>query len=123
VNATLPGTRPSMPPAASAPLRLGNLVLSTTRFDLEVAHRYVDLTFGEFELMRLFFSHPNRILPYHFITSTLFHSTERRAVRRLAVLVCRVRTKLAGSKPYVLTTVRGRGYGLVSSEMTQGPRA
>jgi DNA-binding response OmpR family regulator len=112
-----PGLRPP-----ESPSRLGNLALSATRFDLEVANHYAGLTYLEFELLRLFFKYPNRILPYQFITSALFEPSEPSAMRRrLAVMVCRLRTKLCGSKPYELTTVRGRGYGLVSRELTLTP--
>jgi DNA-binding response OmpR family regulator len=95
-------------------LALGNLIVDAGVFRVRIADRPVELSYYEFELIRVFSAQPDRILPYDSLTTALWSTSGHGATRRLQVLVHRLRSKLAGSHPYAIETVRGRGYGLVS---------
>ena len=95
-------------------LSLGNLEVDSSLFSLRIANRPVELSYFEFELIRVLSEQPDRILPYDVLTGALWSATGRNETRRLQVLVHRLRAKLTGSHPYNIETVRGRGYGLVS---------
>ena len=95
-------------------LSLGNLEVDSSLFRLRIANRPVELSYYEFELMRILSDQPDRVLPYDALTGGLWNATGRNETRRLQVLVHRLRAKLVGSHPYGIETVRGRGYGLVS---------
>jgi DNA-binding response OmpR family regulator len=97
-------------------LVIGNLRLSPATFGLSVQGRAIDLTYFEFELLRLLCNESDRIVPYDALCQALWQSTGQRERRRLNVAICRVRSKLAGSSPYKLETVRGRGYGLIAQK-------
>src|SRR3954462_4148023 len=96
-------------------LTLGNLSLNLDNFRVVVGSNVVDLTYSELELLNLFFGQPDRVIPYEEMTRVLWENAERGSLRHLNVLVHRLRAKLAGSDPYVIETVRGRGYGLLKS--------
>lgn len=96
-------------------LLAGNVAIDAASYRVAVAGEPVALTYQEFELLRLFVSQPGRIIPYDMLAGTLWNSTGPKEVRRLGVTVCRLRVKLAASWPYRIETVRGRGYGLVTS--------
>jgi DNA-binding response OmpR family regulator len=93
---------------------LGNLEIDGAVFRVRIAKRPVELSFFEYELMRVLSDQPDRILSYDTLTNQLWGATGRSQTRRLQVLVHRLRAKLVGSQPYNLETVRGRGYGLVT---------
>ena len=99
---------------AEETLSLGNLEVDSSLFRLRIANRPVELSYFEFELMRMLSEQPDRVLPYDTLTNGLWSATGRNETRRLQVLVHRLRAKLVGSHPYNVETVRGRGYGLVA---------
>jgi len=92
---------------------LGNLSLNAGTDRLRVGGAMIETTYYELELLRLLFDQPDRIIDYTEITQTLWESSDRVALGHLNVLVHRLRAKLAESSPYVIETVRGRGYGLI----------
>ena len=92
---------------------LGNKSLDLDTFTATVGGRMIDLTYLEFDLLRLFVENPGRILPYQFWTTGVLSKSDYGAQRHLAVLVHRVRHKIAGAMPYTIKTVRGRGYGFL----------
>ena len=75
----------------------------------------VDLTYHEIELLHLLMENAGRILSYEMLARSIWGNAERVTTRHLNVLVHRLRTKLAGSNPYWIETVRGRGYGLLKA--------
>ena len=102
--------------AENEPVRkLGNLSLNLNTYRVLVGSRVANLTFHELDLLRIFFDQPDKVLPYNDITSMIWGNTHSATLRHLNVLVHRLRAKLAGSAPYVIETVRGRGYGLLKS--------
>jgi two-component system alkaline phosphatase synthesis response regulator PhoP len=102
---------------------LGNLSLNLDNYRVVVGDEVVDLTYSELELLQLFFSQPDRVIPYEELTRVLWASEERGSIRHLNVLVHRLRNKLVGSDTYVIETVRGRGYGLLKSREAEVARA
>jgi len=104
-------------------LTLGNLSLNLDNFRVVVGDTVVDLTYSELELLHLFFSQHDRVIPYEELTRGLWSNDERGSIRHLNVLVHRLRNKLVGSDTYVIETVRGRGYGLLKSRAAEVARA
>jgi DNA-binding response OmpR family regulator len=100
--------------AAEEVLSLGNLEVDNRLFSLRISNRPVELSYFEFELIRILSEQPDRILAFETLTGGLWSATGRNETRRLQVLVHRLRAKLTGSHPYSIETVRRRGYGLVS---------
>jgi DNA-binding response OmpR family regulator len=94
---------------------LGNLSLNLNSYRVAVGSEVIGLTYHELELLRVFFDQYDRVIPYKEITERIWGTSERTALRHLNVLVHRLRTKIAASYPYVIETVRGRGYGLLKA--------
>ena len=94
---------------------LGNLSLNLNSYRVAVGQDVIGLTYHELELLRVFFDQYDRVIPYKEITERIWGTSERTALRHLNVLVHRLRTKIAASYPYVIETVRGRGYGLLKA--------
>lgn len=97
-------------------LTLGNLSLNLDNFQVTVAAEPVQTTFQEFELLRFLMRNQDRIIPLDVLTSVLWPENDRKAVRRLNVVIHRLRAKLRSSAPYQLETVRSRGYGLIAAD-------
>lgn len=104
----------------AAVLSAGNLRIDVGMFRAFVGERPVELTYLEFELLRLLASKPGRILSYDEIVATIWHGNVADMRRRLGVVICRLRAKTAGLAPFRIQTVRGRGYGLVAPIATGG---
>ncbi len=100
--------------AAKPAVVLGNLSMNLQNYAVIVGQEDVELSYQEFELLLLLTLQPDRILPHEEITLSLWNAAGKLYLRRLAVLVHRVRAKLARSQPYVVKGVRGRGYGLIA---------
>jgi two-component system alkaline phosphatase synthesis response regulator PhoP len=96
---------------------LGNLRINLANFGVQVKEKPVNLTFHEFELLRVLTQAADRIIQYDSLCQMLWHSTGAREKRRLNVIVCRLRSKLEASWPYRVSTVRGRGYGLIAEQV------
>jgi DNA-binding response OmpR family regulator len=110
---------------ASGPavISLGNLSLNLENFRVAIGGELVDVTYHELELLRIFLDNPNRILSYESLARQIWGNAERLTTRHLNVLVHRLRLKLTGSHPYVIETVRGRGYGLLKSREVEDSNA
>ncbi len=112
----------SLPQPEAKWLRAGNVVVDLDGFRVIVGDAPIDLTFQEFELLRIFVSQPDSIVLYDELALALWGAVGGRKRLRLGVLLCRLRAKLAGSHPYRFETVRGRGYGLLAPRGS-GPAA
>jgi DNA-binding response OmpR family regulator len=100
-------------PAPDGQFVFGNLVVDLDTYGVSVNDDPVELTFSEFELLRRFCEEPDKILDYESLCSAVWKATGPIFKRRLAVAICRIRSKLGELDSYRLETVRGRGYGLV----------
>jgi two-component system OmpR family response regulator len=94
-------------------ISLGNLTLNTGSYSVFVDEKPVELSVHEFEVLLILVHQPDRILPYAQLAEEVWQSSDRRHIRHLNVLIHRLRQKLIDSRPFVIHTVRGRGYGLV----------
>jgi len=109
------------PVAPPTRLNAGNIALDLSTYRVSVGARQANLSYQEFELLRFMAAAPDRVASFGALSSFLWGSQGQRENRRLNVLVCRLRSKLAGSAPYRLETVRGRGYGLISRSLEVNP--
>jgi DNA-binding response OmpR family regulator len=98
-------------------LVFGNVKVNLRTFGVMVRDRAVDLTFYEFELLRLLCREVDRIVNYDALCQALWSSIGQKERRRLSVAICRLRSKLTASWPYRVETVRGRGYGFIASQV------
>ncbi len=94
-------------------ITLGNLILNVGSYSVFINEQAIDLSVHEFEILSILAHQPDRILPYATLAEEVWASSDRRHIRHLNVLVHRLRQKLMDSHPFVIHTVRGRGYGLV----------
>ena len=65
-------------------LSLGNLTVDSGVFLVRIANRPVELSYYEFELMRVLAAQPDRIIPYDGITSSLLSNVAVRSGEILA---------------------------------------
>ena len=93
-------------------LTAGNLHVDLEQYQAFVSGTPVVLTYQEFELLRLLIAGRDRILSFDDLIEQLWHGSAVGTRRRLGVVICRLRAKLAHSWPYRIQTVRSRGYGL-----------
>jgi len=114
-----PTGTPVPPDVEAEIITLGNLSLNLGNYRVTVDGLPVEVTYYEFELLRLLAAQHDRVVPYHSLSLSLWRGAGRSAIRHLNVITHRLRTKLAGSRPYVIETVRGRGYGLLTSRKVQ----
>ena len=100
-------------PATTAPaLRFGSYTLDTASLRLLRGHEDLGLTGAEFELLRAFVEHPNRVLSRDTLIQWL-KGYERDAFdRTVDVRVTRLRRKIEAdpAHPVYIRTVRGEGY-------------
>lgn len=94
-------------------IELGNLVLNSGSYSVLIDGQPIDVSVHEFEILSILAHQPDRIVPYSELTETVWQSSDRLRQRHLNVVVHRLRQKLKDSHPFVIETVRGRGYGLV----------
>jgi DNA-binding response OmpR family regulator len=92
---------------------LGNISLNLGNYGASVNGQSIDLTFKEWELLLLLLSRPDQVITYAELTEALWGRQEHVRTKTLNVLVYRLRAKLKGAEPYQISTVRGRGYGLI----------
>jgi DNA-binding response OmpR family regulator len=103
------------PPAGGSTVVLGNLQVNFAIFQVRVAGRAVPTGKQEFELLREIVLRHDTIVSSAELSELLWGETGPKYSRRLITLVHRLRLKLGEMDPFRLTTVRGVGYGLVSS--------
>jgi DNA-binding response OmpR family regulator len=97
-------------------LVMGNVKVNLRTFGVMVRDKAVNLTFHEFELLRLLCPEVDRIVNYDSLCQALWNSMGQKERRRLSVAICRLRSKLEASWPYRVETVRGRGYGFIAAQ-------
>ena len=113
-------TREVAPPTAR-PLCVGPLRLDAGTHDVMLAGRRVDLTAREFELLRLFMRHPNRVFTRDFLLEHLWGHDFYGSTRTVDMHVSRLREKIEDDpgEPRFIVTVRGVGYKMRAVEETR----
>ncbi len=105
-------------PPTAAPLHVGPLRLDPTTHEVALAGRLVDVTAREFELLRLFMRHPNRVFTRDFLLEHLWGHDFYGSTRTVDMHVSRLREKIEDdpAEPRFIVTVRGVGYKLRAVE-------
>ncbi len=109
--------RPAAQPEP-APLEAGNLLLELEGRVVTLDGQAILLTHQEFELLRELLAHRDKVLAQKALSVAIWGSNGQAEHKRLSVVICRLRKKLAASQPYAIEMVRGRGYGLVRPDLT-----
>ncbi len=121
VKTVLRRTGQSSRAVAAAVRSTDSVVMGKCRLDL-AAHRLYDaageeiaLTSMEFDLLKAFASHPNRVLSREQLLELAHHRDSDVFDRSIDVRITRIRKKieLDPEKPQVLKTIRGAGYVFV----------
>ena len=97
---------PRLGTPAAATISLGNLEIDHNVFGVRIAMRPVELSFFEFELMRVLSEQLDRVLPYDALTNVLWSATGRNETRRLQVLVHRLLSGAEGQPERVIVFSR-----------------
>jgi DNA-binding response OmpR family regulator len=93
-------------------LRAGRIVLDEARREVTVDGRSIELTLKEYELLRLFLLHPNRVLPRQQILDRVWGYSFFGSENNVEVYIGYLRRKLNDEHHQVIETVRGVGYRL-----------
>ncbi|HZT16704.1 MAG TPA: response regulator transcription factor [Gaiellaceae bacterium] len=114
VRALLRRARHPHPPAADADERIerDGLLIDVPRRAVEVHGRPVQLTYVEFELLRILAASPGRVFSRRMLLESLWKSADYRDPRTIDVHVRHLREKLEDEPrtPEYILTVRGVGY-------------
>ena len=105
-------TAPSNVGDAARPLVHKHIEVDPARRRVRVGSRDVDLTFAEFELLRVLLSHPGIVFSREALLSKVWKGETFVTVRSVDTLVKRIRKKIEEdpAQPSVILTVWGAGY-------------
>ena len=106
VKAVLRRTSPKETPQV---MRVGNLELSLSEHTVEAEGKRVELTFKEFELLKLFMEHVGRVYTREQLLYQIWGADYFGETRTVDVHIGTLRTKLGDCGNYI-QTVRGVGY-------------
>ena len=96
-------------------IRHGALVLDPVSYQVSLDGRVLDLTYMEYELVKLLIGHPGRVYKREEILSQVWGYDYFGGMRTVDVHVRRVRAKLGQDHAWLLETVRGVGYRLAQA--------
>jgi DNA-binding response OmpR family regulator len=93
-------------------ISLDGLEIDLSRRSVEVRSEHVQLTYVEFELLRILASHPGRVYSRRMLLESLWGGADYREPRTIDVHVRHLREKLEldPAEPEYILTVRGVGY-------------
>ncbi|HID55538.1 TPA: response regulator transcription factor [Candidatus Poribacteria bacterium] len=92
-------------------IRIGDIEIIPSRYEVLVKGRQVVLTLKEYELLKFLATHPGRVFTREFLLSEIWGYDYYGGTRTVDVHIGRVRSKLDVENP-VIRTVRGVGYML-----------
>jgi DNA-binding response OmpR family regulator len=103
---------PRHDPRQSETIESGDLRIDLAKRTVEVDGRQVQLTYVEFELLRILASNPGRVYTRQMLLEGLWGGSEYREPRTIDVHVRHLREKLErdAREPELIFTVRGVGY-------------
>jgi DNA-binding response OmpR family regulator len=93
-------------------VRRGPLALNPLSYQVRLDGRVLDLTFMEYELLKLLMGFPGRVYTREEILSLVWGYDYFGGMRTVDVHVRRVRAKLGQDHAWLIETVRGVGYRL-----------
>lgn len=91
-------------------IRRGPLSLNTATYQATLGGRNLDLTYMEYELLKLLASHPGRVFTREAILARVWRYDYFGGLRTVDVHVRRLRAKLGQDHAGLIETVRGVGY-------------
>jgi len=108
-------------PAAPPVLKIGGLVLDTSRHEVHRADRRIDLTPTEFQVLRCLMVNQDRVVSHDALLNYAWGPNFDGESEMLKVHIRHLREKLEHdpSAPELIVTVRGVGYRLVASGAEQ----
>jgi DNA-binding response OmpR family regulator len=113
---------PAAPAAAGAPrVRIGDCTLDVAGHRLfDAGGSEVPVTSMEFDLLRVFADHPNRVLSRDQLLTLTRHREWEPFDRSIDIRIARLRKKLEADpdRPQIIRTVRGTGYMFVPRSTT-----
>ena len=98
----------------------GNITIDRDRYTIWVGDEPVTVTYIEFEILATLTRNRGRVLSRQQILETVWGQENANSSKKLAVHVSRLRKKIAGSRPWIIRTVKKRGY--VLTEASAEPR-
>ncbi|HWQ58520.1 MAG TPA: response regulator transcription factor [Clostridia bacterium] len=101
--------RRAAPKTAKPRLRMGSVELDAERHSVEVEGERVELTYKEFEMLRLFLTHPGMVFTRDRLLSEVWGVEYGGETRTVDVHIRTLRQKL-GAGGALIETVRGVGY-------------
>jgi DNA-binding response OmpR family regulator len=103
---------PRYEPSTEEAIEIDGLRIDPARRAVEAEGRPVQLTYVEFELLRMLAAHPGRVFSRQALLAALWGGSEYREPRTIDVHVRHLREKLEPdpSEPRYIITVRGVGY-------------
>jgi two-component system alkaline phosphatase synthesis response regulator PhoP len=91
-------------------IKVGNLAIYTTRYEVTVDDWPVVLTLKEYELLKYLVTHKERVFTREFLLDAIWGYDYYGGTRTVDVHVGRLRTKIETSQYSYIKTVRGVGY-------------
>ena len=101
--------RRTIPVQETAALRLGNVEMNPDAHTVRICGQPIELTYKEFELLRVFLKHPGRVYNRDQLLEKVWGADYLGETRTVDVHIGTLRTKLGPCGEYI-RTVRGVGY-------------
>ena len=105
IRRTLPQEDPDV-------IRVGELVINPTRYEVSLGGRRIDLRFKEYELLRLMASHPGRVFTREALLNEVWGYHYFGGTRTVDVHIRRLRSKIEDSDHAFIETIWQVGYRL-----------
>lgn len=93
-------------------LRIGNLSISPSRYEVKVDGQSVSFSHKEYELFKFLFMHPSHVFTRKELFVTIWGNSNLGESRTVDVHIRRIRAKIGDNDQTYIKTVRGVGYTL-----------
>ena len=93
-------------------LRIGNLSISPSRYEVKVDGQSVPFSHKEYELFKFLFTHPGHVFTREELFVTIWGNSNLGESRTVDVHIRRIRAKIGDNDQTYIKTVRGVGYTL-----------
>ncbi|HEX2952228.1 MAG TPA: response regulator transcription factor [Armatimonadota bacterium] len=91
-------------------IRVSDLTVNTSTYEVRVENQLIDLTYKEFELLKFFLTHQRRVFSREELLETVWESDYYGGTRTVDVHIRRLRAKLGVTIGNMIHTVRNVGY-------------
>jgi len=97
-------------------IQRGKLTIDTSKYEVRVGDKKIDLTFTEFELLKFLCSHPGTVFTREVLLNKVWGYEYYGGTRTVDVHIRRLRSKIEGKSSSFIETVRNIGYKFISEE-------